>query len=208
MLLNLVAIKLINFILKDNHGSRAHLAKYAGKSFKLILPGFSINALFDIDGYLIINHLTSYEVIINIPLDSVTFLIDKDKLAVYKKISFVGNKKFGHELLENFSKLHVDGIYTKIHSPIMLIALNKFTDLIKFISAYLKRLPADSGNTLKEYLMYETQDIITRYENDSFCNDVDEIKNRYEYLEQQIKQFKQPATSGKQRTMHKIGASI
>jgi ubiquinone biosynthesis protein UbiJ len=190
MLFNPVAIKLINLILKDNQGSRTHLAKYSAKSFKLIFPGFSISALCNADGYLVIHNTSDLDVVINIPLDSVTFLIDKDKLAVYKKISFIGDKKFGREVLEILSKLHLDGIYTKVNSPFMLIALNKFTDLIKFITNYIKHLSANSGNTLKEYLMYETQDIITRFDNDHFCHEVDEIKKRSEHLEQQIKKLK------------------
>jgi|GEM_PF-5351003 len=192
MLLNPIAIKLINLILKENTGSRKLLANHPGKSFKLIFPGFSVSAACDIDGYLITPDLTNYDVIINIPLDSATFLIDRDKLAVYKKMSFNGDAAFGRELLETLSKLHLDGMYTKVNSPLMIIALNKFTDLIKIITDYLKFLASNSSNTLKEYLMYETQDIITRFENDQFCNDVDEIKRRSEHLEQQIKQVKAP----------------
>ncbi|HLX53051.1 MAG TPA: hypothetical protein VKR58_03890 [Aquella sp.] len=190
MLFNPLAIKLLNLILKENTGSRKLLAKHPGKSFKLIFPGFSISALCDIDGYLIAHDSTNYDVIISIPLDSATFLIDKDKLAVYKKMSFNGDSAFGRELLEILSKLHLDGIYTRINSPLMLMVLNKFTDLIKIINNYLKFLASNSANTIKEYLTYETQDLITKFENDQFCNDVDEIKCQSEHLEQKIKQYK------------------
>ena len=192
MLFNPLTIKLINIILKSNTGSCELLSKYSGRTFKLIIPGFSISAACDIDGYLITPNTQNYDVIINIPLDSATFLIDKDKLAVYKKISFDGDNKFGRELLEILSKLHLDGIYTKVNNPIMLMALNKFTDLGKTITNYLKLLADNGANTLKEYLMYETQDIITRFENDQFCNDIDNLRSRSEYLEQQIKQVKAP----------------
>lgn len=189
MLFNPLAIKLLNIILSTNSGSRDLLAKYQGMTFKLMFPGFNISAQCDIDGYFIVYNLANYDVIINIPLDSATFLIDKDKLAVYKKISFNGNTGFGRELLEILSKLHLDGIYTKINSPLILLALNKFTDLIKVINNYLKFFASNGSNTLKEYLMYETEDIITRFENDQFCDNVDELKSKIEHLEQQIKQY-------------------
>ena len=190
MLFNPLAIKLINIILSDNPGSRELLAKQQGKAFKLIFPGFGISAVCDIDGYLITHDVVNYDVIIKIPLDSAAFLIDKDKLAVYKKISFNGDTNFGRGLLEIFSKLHLDGIYTKVNSPLMLMVLNKFTDLVKITTNYLKFLANNSGNTLKEYLRYETQDIVTRLENDQFCNNVDELQSLSEFLEQQIKQYK------------------
>ncbi|MCE3268040.1 MAG: hypothetical protein K0R49_292, partial [Burkholderiales bacterium] len=107
MLFNKVFIKLINTILESNPGSRKLLANYYGLSFKLIFPGFNISATCDIDGLLIANNGINYDVIINIPPDSAVFLIDKDKLTLYKKISFNGNTSFGRELLEILSKLHL-----------------------------------------------------------------------------------------------------
>jgi ubiquinone biosynthesis protein UbiJ len=190
MLLNPLALKLVNLVLISNTGSRELLGTYYGKTFKLIFPGFSLSAKCDLDGYLINNYNEiNYDVVINIPIASATFLIDQDKLAVYKKITFTGDANFGHELLEILSKLHLDGIYTQVNSPLKLMLLNKFTGLIKAVGIYIMQLGIGSSNTLKEYLMYETQDIITHFEHEEFCNNVDNIRARSEQLEQQIKEL-------------------
>jgi ubiquinone biosynthesis protein UbiJ len=193
MIINQSILKLINLILVTNDGSRKLLALKHGRTFKIILPGFSICAACDIDGYLITEHATNYDVVIHIPLDSATFLINRDKLAVYKKITFVGDAEFGRELLEILAKLHINGVYTKIDSPLMLMLVNKLSAFVKSINNYLQSTARNSSNTLKEYLMYETQDIITRLEHDQFCNDVDELKAQSEILEKRIKQLSNKA---------------
>lgn len=187
MLLNSFVIRLINLILTSNTGSRKLLAKRHGKTFKLIFPGFSVQSELDIDGYLINSQTANYDIMIKIPLDSAAFLIDQDKLAVYKKITFIGDADFGHELLDIFSRLHLDNIYTKVNSPLLLLALNKFTDLVNILTNNLKQFTSNNSNTIKEYFMYETGDIINHFEMNQFCNDVDELYARYEHLEQQIK---------------------
>lgn len=173
-------------VLASNTGARGLLAKHKGRNFKLMLPGFSIAAVCDIDGYLLEHNLNDYDVLIGIPLHSASFLIDQDKLSVYKKLSFSGDTTFAYELLEIFSKLHLDGIYTKLDSPVMLFALHKLTNLSRAITNYLQPLVANTNNTVKEYLLYETQDLVTRFENDQFCSDVDTLRSRSDRLEQQL----------------------
>jgi ubiquinone biosynthesis protein UbiJ len=189
MILNLLGIKLINLILETNRGSRQLLSKYSPKTFKLIMPGFSLHAQIDSDGFLINENTHQYSVIINIPLDSATFLINRDKLEVYKKLSFIGDTDFGRELLEIIAKLQINGIYTKTDSLLMMIALNKLTDLTKMITNYLKLVGTNGTTSIKEYLLYETQDLVTVFENNQFCDEVDEIHSRTELLEQQIQQY-------------------
>lgn len=187
MILNSLVIKVINLILEANTGSRSLLMKHKDVAFKILVPGFSISAQIDIDGYLANTNNLDFNVVINIPLDSATFLIDQDKLSVYKKISFEGDTNLGREILEIFAELHIDNIYNKINNPGMLFILNRLLGVFRDLSQYIRLVGNNTIDTVKEYLTYETEDLITKFEHDKFCNEVDKISQRTSYLEEQIR---------------------
>ena len=40
----------------------------------------------------------------------------------------------------------------------------------------------NTSQSISEYLQYETQDIVSKYEIEQFCNDIDELKEKTELL--------------------------
>ena len=185
-MINTLTLKLINKILESNQGSRKLLIRDSGKSFKINLAGFCICSKIDIDGYLISPDDEKFTVIINIPLDASTYLVNQDKLAVYKKINFAGDTKFGRKLLEIIANLHLSGIYSTVNSPLALAALNQISNLIKIIQESLGLMLNNATSSIKEYLLYETEDLITQYENTKFCDAVDSLRADVDRLEQKI----------------------
>jgi ubiquinone biosynthesis protein UbiJ len=185
-MINNLAIKLINKILDSNQGSRKLLIHNSGKSFKINLVGFSVAGKIDIDGYIISPDDKEFTVIINIPLDASTYLVDKDKIAIYKKIGFAGDTKFGRKLLEIIANLHLSGIYSQVNSPLALAALNQINNLIKIIQEFLGLMLNNATSSVKEYLLYETGDLITQHENTQFCDAVDDLRSDVDRLEQKI----------------------
>jgi len=185
-MINTIAIKLINKTLETNQGSRKLLTNDSGKSFKINLVGFGVAGKLDIDGFIIAPDDKEFNVIINIPIDASTYLINNDKLAVYKKINFTGDTKFGRKLLEIIANLHLSGIYSKVDSPLALAALNQISNLIKMVRESGKLMLNNATTSIKEYLLYETADLITKHENTKFCDAVDHLRADVDRLEQKI----------------------
>lgn len=189
MIFNSLAIRLINTILGSNSGSLRLLTKHSGKTFKVSFPGFPLAAAIDIDGYLMESTQNNYSVEINIPANSAVFLLDKDKLALYKKLKFKGNAEFGREVLEVLSKLHLDNIYTRATSPITMLLLNKLSELIKGVINYIQLMSSNFGTSAKEYLLYESRELVSTFEHDKFCDEVDQLLSSTEQFEQRLQAY-------------------
>lgn len=186
-MLNL-GIKLFNKVLAINQGSRNLLAKYAGKSFYLNISGIlHLKAIIDNNGFLgPCSTQTDYDSIITVPLDTATYWLDLDKIGLYKKINFSGDSLFGSELLEILANLHFSGLYNVSHSPIILTLANKIEQILKQLTSQVQLMYRNSTQSICEYLLYETEDLITNFEHERFCDNVDDLRDRTVHLEQQI----------------------
>lgn len=189
MLLNGLSIKLFNKLLETNSGSRKRLSKYAEKSFCLMIMGFNLMACIDNNGDLSQLISDNYDVSIQIPLDSATYLVMPDKLDIYKKIKFSGDIAMGRELLEILTNLHFSGLYNVSNSPFMLILINKIHSILDMLKEQVKLMYNNTTLSIKEYLLYESEDLVTQFEHDTFCNNVDDIRERTVHLEHQIARF-------------------
>jgi len=187
MLINTLSLKLLNKLLESNESGRSLLSKYAHRSFCLIVPGFNIKALIDESGFL--SHTiddSQYDVSIHIPISSATYLVNNDKLELYKKIEFHGDSNLGRELLEIIANLHFSGLYNLSSSPFKLIIVNKLHHIFETIKQQIKLMRTNTSTSVREYLLYESEDLVTHFEHDSFCNEVDSLRERTVKLEHQI----------------------
>lgn len=176
---------IFNKILSSNEGSLNILRKYHGKSFKLNLIGFHFSGLIEADGLITKPVDETYTVEITIPLSTASYLIHQDRLATYKEITFHGDQAFGRELLEILSNLHFSGVYSNA-SPVTLLFVNQFSKAIQAIKNNLSLIQSNVGTSVSEYLLYETEDLVTHYELEEFCNAVDELNSRTDRLTARI----------------------
>ena len=186
---NSTTIAIINRILHSNEGSVRLLQQHYGKSFVITMPFLSLHAQIDSDGLLIppTGHETS-TVVISIPLATATYLIDRDKLATFKHITCTGDADFGRKLLEIFSNLNIAAFYGN-ESPTTLYAIAKLRTIITIFKQTISLLAHNASQSVVEYLLYETEDLITQYEMDEFCSGVDDLTERVNRLNAQINLF-------------------
>ncbi len=172
---------LLNKVLTSNASSQHLLAKYYNKSFRIIFPVFSISAVVEKNGSLGLYEQNEVDSTIKIPLSSLNYLINQDKLAIIKQIEINGDKNFGLFLLELLSKLNWNIIdHDKI--PGSKILVNFFIKL----NEQLQLVATNAAHSITEYLLYETEDLVTQYEMNDFCREVDELNNRADILKARI----------------------
>lgn len=203
-MLNALILSALNKILQHNEGSINLLKQYTNHSFKLSIAGLvGFYAAIDIDGLFVDpseqkynkastqNHEPyepyhqKYTVEITIPLACANYVVNQDKLAAFQQINFTGNTQFGRELLEILSKLHFSGVYDTL-PPLLQPVMIKLEQVILVIAKSIILLQHNASHSISEYLLYETQDLVTRFEIEEFCNQIDELNNRVELLRAKI----------------------
>lgn len=187
MLINNLVIKILNKILETNYGSRNLLAQHADKTFALLIAKISISAMINCNGFLIaIDEQPNYDISIDIPLSGASYLINQDQINLYKQIKFNGDINLGRQLLEIFSNIHFNGIYETSDSPLKTFIINQLYHTFSSLKKQAIFTTTNSINSICEYLLYETQDLITHFEHDKFCDDVDSLKQKTDKLEYNI----------------------
>ena len=66
------------------------------------------------------------------------------------------------------------------------VLLTKLEQIFTHIHNQLRLINHNSAHSISEYLLYESTDIVTRHEITNFCNDVDDITNRFDRLNQRL----------------------
>lgn len=184
---NSLMLTVINKILESNEGSRKLLIAFAKKSFCIKYCGICITALIDIDGFLTEIANNNYDVIIEIKPSSIDYLLHKDRIALLRSINFVGDKSFGMSLLSILTNIHYYGLYLITSYPLLNLFFSKLTQAISIIADYMKLLTNSFSISTSEYLLYETQDLITRYENDQLWTEIEDLNSRVDHLGENIR---------------------
>ncbi|MBP9743200.1 MAG: hypothetical protein KBD37_07580 [Burkholderiales bacterium] len=175
----------LNKVLKHNEGSQQLLKRYVNYSFKLSLAGFMICALIDNDGLMVEPpHNTCYTVEINLPLSCAAYLINQDKLAAFRQIYLQGNREFGFELLQILVNLNMPSVTL---SPALLFVITPFMQFIQALKDNLTLMRYNATTSISEYLLFETEDLVTRFELAEFCTAVDELTINVDRLMAQTK---------------------
>ncbi|MCX8514317.1 MAG: hypothetical protein ORN24_01990 [Burkholderiales bacterium] len=182
MLNNMIFHNILNRLLEVNNGSLNQLQMHCGKSFKFITPLGILSGQIDIDGF-IINEVdnTAYTVIINIPVAVSSYLINQDQIAAFKQLKFQGDRVFGREFLELLVNLNFSGLYTS-ESVAVLFIQQQLQQFFIGLKNTLQLITTNTVNSVTEYLLYESEDLITQYELKQFCDEVDSINERTNLL--------------------------
>ena len=176
---------LLNKVLLANESSQKLLTKNQGKSFRLVLPVFSISAIINANGLLDIHTKDEFSSTITIPTSIISPLINQDKLALIKEIDISGDKNFGLFILETLSKLNWN-IIDQDKIPGGRIVIGTLSTFFNNLKSQLQLVAGNAVTSIKEYLLYETEDLITHHEMKDFCQAVDELNNRVDILKARI----------------------
>lgn len=189
MLPNLL-LSVLNKILLMNQASKQRLQSHVGNSFAIKFNGLSIiKAKIDIDGLLIsVKNDNVFDVVIDIPIKSATYLINHDKLEIFRMIKFSGDKELVRSILEIITTLHFSGVYEGRSLETGFI-MAQIESMIKIVNEQLQLMLKNSINSVSEYLMYETEDIVTSYELEEFCDEIDDLRNQLDRLESRVNQL-------------------
>ena len=176
---------LLNKVLSSNEGSKSLLAKNHGKKFRIIVPIFSLNAIIGYNGLLDNYDGNEFDTIIKVPFSVFNYLINKDKLALIKQIDISGDKNFGLFILEVLSKLNWNIIdYDNI--PGGILVAKTISSFFLQLKNQFQLISGNAVNSVHEYLLYETEDLVTHFEMNDFCHGVDELNNRTDILKAKI----------------------
>jgi len=179
-MINTPVVGIINFLLKDNTGTRLKFAKYRGCSFKLngiILP---FSAIVDLDGMLIASSDTNYNCEITFDLMSYYQVLAGDKLAILNSIKITGDKAFAVEVLTLLSEMNLYALQSK-H-----VLLNSMLSLwFKFNQQVFNKLLTNMEyftHASSDYLNYEKKEVANQVILDKFYQDVDRLNEDYQRI--------------------------
>lgn len=185
MIINHGVLLGLNTVLKHNEGSQQLLKRYATYSFKINLSGFMICALIDSDGLMIAAAPNDYYTVeITLPLRCATYLINHDKLAAFRQIHLQGNREFGLELLQILVNLNMPSVTI---SPALLLTITPLVQFIQTLKDNLVLIGHNATTSISEYLLFETEDLVTHFELAEFCTAVDELTMNVDRLMAQTK---------------------
>jgi ubiquinone biosynthesis protein UbiJ len=182
MLSNFLFHPFLNHVLELNNGSLAQLQHNSSKSFKIIAPLWIVSGQIDRDGFICNeNDDSSYNVVIHIPATISTYIVNQDKIAAFKQIKFEGDRAFGRELLEILANLNY-GVLNVSQNPMALFFQQQLLKVFTGLKDALQLIASNMTNSLTEYLLYESEDLITQYELKQFCDEVDSLDQRTNLL--------------------------
>lgn len=187
-MINDILIKIFNTLLDLNSGSKSEIAKYCGKSFILNIIGVQLKARIKENGQLdqcIDISDAELDTIIIIPMSVTTFLINKDKIELFRQIDITGDKSFGTNFLEILSKLNFAGVYAKV-SPMSSVLLKQLENILIGIKDYFMHINSNMGISISEYMLYETGDVVNKHKIEQFCASVDELREKTNLLEKRV----------------------
>lgn len=182
---NTIKIDCFNYILNSNQGTKIELQPYAGRTFNINVMGICLSSKIKSDGsFDYYKESNNHDVEILIPMAATSYLIHKDQLATFKQLTINGDQAFGRKLLEILAKIHLTGFYPK--SPVFGVIILQIEKIITLIKEQILLTTRNGSQSISEYLLYETNDIVSRYEIETFCHNVDTLQEQTELLEQKI----------------------
>lgn len=187
MLHNLV-LKAINLLLDANIETKKLLAKFSTKIVRINFPLTSIQFMLVNDGSIELEQ-TEPDCVINIPLAAVSHVIHNNELKTYKSLDIAGDKSLAKHILEAFSTIKVTRVLYMSHNPMMNLFATQLEKIISGLIDYAKMVSNNAGDSISQYLQYESNEIVDKYDLEKFYQEVDEVKSRYELLLKRIERI-------------------
>ncbi len=187
-MLDYFAVKAINLLLEANSNTQKQLAKYATKIVKINLPLLSIQFLIAADGSVETEH-NDPDCTIAIPLSSVSHVLHKNDLKTYKSFDIDGDKELAKKLLEILATVETTNVMYLSQNPLMNMFALQLEKLLVSLVNYAKMVSNNAGHSISQYVQYETNEVVDKYDLEKFSNEVDEVKSRYELLLKRVERI-------------------
>lgn len=177
--INQTFIKIMNILLSDNASTMKLLKQFSHKNFHLCFGIIGISFTIDEQGLFC---MTTGEADMKIftPYDSLSYFVDADRIKFLQKIRIVGSIDLAIKFLEVMSNINISHKFNL--DRIYLLPWKMIKILITLHYNFYK-------NTFA-YLQYEKEYIVSASEVKGFCEEVDEIKSKCDFLEYSIKKYK------------------
>lgn len=193
-MLNSLAIKAINLLLKANPKTKDELQKYATKVIGLDLPFLSLQFIIAADGSLEPETSTT-DCVITIPLSSASHAIHQDDVKTFKTLQITGDKVLAKNLLATLAAIETTKILYLQQNPLLNMFAAKLEQLIEQLVSYAKLVSHNAGLSTSQYLQYETNAIADKYQIEDFCTEVDNLRERCDLLAKRVERYTSSASN-------------
>jgi len=178
----------LNKIFAANSQLASELNKFIGQVIELQMPGISMKFMINNDLLLLDSDAASISVI-TIPLAVASYLINQNQMRTFQQVRISGNQKIGQEWLQLMSRLKITNVLYQHDSMIFGFFAIKIEELMSNLIAYFQLTVGNVGVSTAQYLQYESQDIVGRYELEDFYAGVDDINSKYEILQKRMERL-------------------
>ena len=179
-----IFIKLINRLLVNSENCK-HLSKYMNQSLIISIKQLvTISLIINEEG--LVNKCYDDNIRNQLVIENLYGVISSshylDKL---KYISINGDKKIVLDILKILSNLDIHDLYI----PNNIVSQIAFSNALQLFSKFITIIKNSYNSllySLSEYLQYEKDIIVTKYEVDRFCDEVDELNFKVTQLSKKI----------------------
>lgn len=189
-MLNSFAVKAINLLLDANIDTKSLLAKYSTKIVKINLPLVSVQFIIASDGG-VETESEAPDCTINIPLSTASHVIHKNELKTYKSLDIEGDKTLAKDLLEILATIKVTRVLYLSDNPLMNMFAVQLEKILTSLVDYAKMVSDNAASSISQYVQYESNEVVDKFDLDKFSQEVDELNSRYELLAKRVERISQ-----------------
>ncbi len=189
-MLSSLVIKAFNLILNANPQTQTKLKKLATKLIELKLPLFTINVIIAPDGTFESEDCVPADCSITIPISSSSYFLHHNQVQAFQNLLIQGDKNLAQDFIMILATLDISNILYQHNSPTLGILSIKIEKTLKQIINYAQLINKNASLSTSQYIQYEAQVIVDKYQIDNFCNQVDELKEKTDLLALRIERIK------------------
>lgn len=186
--MNKLVIIILNQLFQANPRINSDLKQFTDKTIELQVIGIAIRFMVSQD-YMLKESYGSVDTMIVIPLAAGSYLIDQNQLKSFNRIQIHGDQKLGQNWIKLMSRLEVTNILYQHDSVLLGVFAVQVERLLASIIDYLKLMTGNASYSVSQYLQYESDNIVGKYELKQFCAEVDELNSRYQLLNKRMERL-------------------
>lgn len=181
-------VYLLNLFITTNSGVQLKLKNLANKVIGLHFGNIKFELLITDNGDVKTTNL-AHDCTIYFPLAIISHLIHKDAIRTLRTIKITGNNKLAIEFLDIITKLNPTNFLYTNNSQLLNLGGFYTEKLVKSFVDYANLVVNNFTTSGSRYIQYEKNFITDKYQITEFCNQVDEIKDRYQLLLKRVQKL-------------------
>lgn len=189
-MLSSLVIKALNLMLRANPQTQNKFKKLATKLIELKLPLLRLNFIIAPDGSFEPENSVAADCEITIPISSSSYFLHHNQLQAFQNLQISGDKNLAKVFLETLATIDISNILYQHNSPALGILSVKIEKIMRQIIDYAQLINQNASLSTSQYIQYDAQIIVDKYQIDNFCNQVDELKERTDLLALRIERIK------------------